>query len=628
MNLVNIYALYVAINNYAHIRNLGGCINDANNLKQYVEIASAAQNWKLKSCELHDEQATKVNIVKQFIKHLEQATINDICLFYFSGHGGQEDAHPAFIPHEPDSKLEVLACYDSNLNHQGSFLADKELRYLIHQLYIKTKAQIITIFDCCHSGSNTRGELIARRLMDDAKGRAWKDFIFADAIDSERVQNLTALEDAIPQGKHIHLAACENKQSAYEYNGRGIFTSNLVNLLQQSKGAVSYQNLISALQLKIQGNYKQTPQLYAIGDEDFIYQSFLGGITEHQKQMAPVIFNTNENAWLLDMGAIHGITKSNTDIKIEVQNTDKELFGKAKLTDVLPNYSLLQIDNALSLDKTKLYRASISGIINITLNVYCYGEKDGISIFKNYLNEHFQKVNFSVVDTPHTADYFVLGSNNTYTIQQPHNKLAVTKTLEGYNKSKKTLITYLQHITQWTFLKNLHNPHTKIKPDTPIDIQFFAVEPNGKNNEIEMKNSKVSIPFQYIPDRDSSEKARGALRVKLSNNTKKAYYCTLLHLSQKEIWVMGRKNIPIEQEPYIKHFNWEAETSYFKLIVSTESFNTAQLAQEELPKPNVSDTDTKRGGKALYFVQHKPPKIKDWTSQLIELNIPNPYYRK
>jgi hypothetical protein len=66
---------------------------------------------------------------------------------------------------EPDNKLEGIVCYDSITEEEsGTLLADKELRYLIHQIATKNEQgeakagspHIVTIFDCCHSGENTR----------------------------------------------------------------------------------------------------------------------------------------------------------------------------------------------------------------------------------------------------------------------------------------------------------------------------------------------------------------------------------------------------------------------------------------------------------------------------------------
>jgi len=647
MKQTKLYALYTAINDYKFIRNLWGCIKDADNINQYVTEAATAQNWIVKPLQLFNEEATKANIITQLIGHLGQAGENDICLFYFAGHGGQETVHTAFLPHEPDGKLEVLACYDSHLDHQGSFLADKELRYLIYQLYQKTKAQIITIFDCCHSGTNTRNpDLSIRRLMDSAPKRKWEDFIFHHFIEEKDIQNTPALEQILPQGKHVHLAACEDKQQASEIHGEGVFTSNLLTLLRQTKGTISYQNLINALRLKLKNNYRQTPQLYARGDKNLIYESFLGGLTEHQKQLSNIVYNTSYNSWLLDMGAIHGVNEENTNLNIEVQNHENQLLGIREITSILPNHTVLRIDNDFNLDKNSIYQVYVSGIITQPLNIYCYGEDEGIAILKAHLDEHSSKAkNISLVDTPYTAAYWVLATNNSYIIQLPANKLAVAEKLNGYDKSIDTLVNYLQHIAQWRFIKNLQNPHTRIKPNPPLDVQIFVISDENEQHEIGIKNNEAVIPFQKIPNKESKDIAMSEIKIKIKNNTNSAYYCALLHLSQefdifseliegqviellpdKEVWALGGQAIPIEQEDYIKQFNWEAETSYLKLMVSTQSFSIAQLSKEGLPKPKTSDILTRENKRALILGKYKKPNIKDWTSQLIELNIPNPYY--
>ena len=78
-------------------------------------------------------------------------------MFYYAGHGSQEQAPEAFWHLEPDRLIEHLVCYDSR-SPGGWGLADKELRMLIDELAARV-GHLAVILDCCHSGSGTRGEL-------------------------------------------------------------------------------------------------------------------------------------------------------------------------------------------------------------------------------------------------------------------------------------------------------------------------------------------------------------------------------------------------------------------------------------------------------------------------------------
>lgn len=645
-----IYALFTAINQYAKITKLYGCINDANYLMGYLQGAADAQNTELDSKTILATEATKENIAKNFIDHLGQATENDICLFFFSGHGGQEQAHPALQKHEPDRKLEVIACYDSDLKDQGSFLADKELRYLINQLDERTNANIITIFDCCHSGGNTKGEMIIKRfrdderLMDDASGRDWNDFIFSDTISEESVNEAAALEQVLPQGNHIHLAACEDKQSAFEVGERGIFTTNLVDLLRQTKGDISYRDLTNILKLKIQGSYRQTPQIYARGDHRQIFQSFLGGITQHQKRMANVVYNSASENWILDMGAIHGVGQNDDKLKIDLVDNDGNSISEARIATVSPDSSRIEADEGDPLDESLAYRANVSGFIEMPLYISLSGHEDGMKAIRAFYNDSSAAADsIRITDSPAKADYLVKAMDQGYEIRFPENDLAVVRRVDGYDEDGVTqLLKYLQHIAQWRFLKNLDNPDATITTNPPLDIHIFEVGADGTENEVLNENDRLSINPNSVPERDSDESPKGEIRIKIRNRSESSFYCALLYLSQdfgvydliegstielnpdEEVWARGATRIPFRQEAFIKNYNWEGETHYLKLLVSSDTFDVTQLTKDRLPHPDESLDVSKKG---LAVSERSGVSATNWTSQLVELRIPNPYFK-
>jgi len=75
-------------------------------------------------------------------------------LFYYAGHGSQEQTPAEFWAIEPDHLHETLVCYDSR-TPTGKDLADKELAKLIAEV-AENKPQITIVLDCGHSGSSTR----------------------------------------------------------------------------------------------------------------------------------------------------------------------------------------------------------------------------------------------------------------------------------------------------------------------------------------------------------------------------------------------------------------------------------------------------------------------------------------
>ncbi|MCB0375035.1 MAG: caspase family protein, partial [Sinomicrobium sp.] len=329
-----LYALLVAIDDYpAPVPPLGGCVNDIRKVKAYLE--EEQQKMQPDILVLEDAAATKAAIIAGFREHLAKAWAEDTALFYFAGHGTQEEADPELWPFESDQKLECIVNYDgvsqTENGLQTNLLADKELRYLLHEL-AKTQAHIVTIFDCCHSGSNSRevelpktdAQITLRRYVNSrlttaVSKRSWEQFLFSDIIRQEDLRQLP-LSRVIPAGQHVHMSACRSDQQAYEVNGGGLFTSTLLELLRDSKGELSYFDLRNRIRYMVKSEYKQTPEVYVQGNESYeLFSGFLGEAVERQLNEANFVYNKKEG-WVLDMGAMHGLSP---DLKtIEIQDAE------------------------------------------------------------------------------------------------------------------------------------------------------------------------------------------------------------------------------------------------------------------------------------------------------------------
>lgn len=241
-----IYALCIGINDYPTAP-LSGCVNDALSFSGYLDNIAG---FLVKKRLLLDQQATKSAIVAGFREHLAQAGPEDTALVYFAGHGCQEIADPIWTT-ESDRRLESLVCHQSEA---AFLLADKELRFLIHELANSgTSPHILTIFDCCHSGDNTRATFRARRIANAFPQRDRADFIFSEALSKKDFQ--------LPEALHISLSACASDEQALEKNNQGLFTQSLLEALKQSNKPLSYQELIRQIRARLKA-YSQQPALY------------------------------------------------------------------------------------------------------------------------------------------------------------------------------------------------------------------------------------------------------------------------------------------------------------------------------------------------------------------------------
>jgi hypothetical protein len=87
---------------------------------------------------IKNEQATKENILRQFVPFLERAGADDTLVFYYAGHGGRNYSDPArtctFVTYDTKSTWTVGSVFDTVQKHFHG-------------------AQTVYLADCCHSGS-------------------------------------------------------------------------------------------------------------------------------------------------------------------------------------------------------------------------------------------------------------------------------------------------------------------------------------------------------------------------------------------------------------------------------------------------------------------------------------------
>ena len=188
-------------------------------METYLQLHKPEQ-YTLRTRKLLDAEATKEGIVDAIMSQLSEAEPGDLVLLYFSGHGCQEVPDPEWERLDNGRKLESLVCYDFDFAGNG-VLADKELRFLMAMLSQDNAVDIITIFDCCHSGDLTRGDLQPKKLDKLSPLRKWEQFIFNADLPYEEVQKANTLDEIMPLADHIHMAACQDPNSRMNRTGAG-----------------------------------------------------------------------------------------------------------------------------------------------------------------------------------------------------------------------------------------------------------------------------------------------------------------------------------------------------------------------------------------------------------------------
>lgn len=175
-------AVVVGVNDYPGSP-LRGCVNDANAIASVLEThADGSPNFSVKLVTSPGDAVTRAElrslIEKLFAGHC------DVCLFYFSGHG--------FIK----STGGYLVTTDAKKYDEG--VSMDEILVIANNSQAKDK---VIVLDCCHSGAMATPTISGASL----------------AQLSEGLSVLTASRDS---------------ESALEVNGRGVFTSLVVDALK------------------------------------------------------------------------------------------------------------------------------------------------------------------------------------------------------------------------------------------------------------------------------------------------------------------------------------------------------------------------------------------------------------
>jgi hypothetical protein len=639
-----LYALLVAINDYQPpVPALRGCVNDLEKVALYLEKESI--NFDVHIKKLVNAEATKDGIVSTFTKHFEPATKDDVVFFYFSGHGTQEDADQVFWSVEEDHKLESLVPYDGYKLTGGQqrfrLLADKELRYLISNLS-KKESHILTIFDCCHSGGNTRNGIFASpdtdvrerrlisRLSQAFPARAWNDFIFSDAIFLEDVKK-NSIGKYLSEGKHIQLAACQHDESAYETGGEGMFTKNLLEVLTRCGGSVSYYDLQSRIQNYLRYQFKQTPKAYVVGDDESAL--FLGFLNKKGKGK-PLYGNINFNetdGWVIDFGTMHGLSYNST---VKVVSDNGSDIGVAKVMESFGTYSQLQFEKAVSekLDESLSYRGYSDGYFSASLRIHI--EINDPAIKQDLTTALTGTKNLTQVESETDADYFVRVDAKKIFISRPLMPMVPIVRPVDFQRGQSGVIirNCLQHISQFEFVKKLENQNSFLFCRFPVDIVVFQRNPQQVEQEILIKEGEIHPTF--------TNGQSGQVRIKLKNTSDRKLYCALLYLTfnfgvitkllkdvvvklepNGEVWALDGEFIGLNLEEEVFKFNYKESLSTLKLIVSTDDFNQqiARFEMPELPGPlNAGDRGLNISSNSYI------PEIQDWVTRNLDIKISNP----
>ncbi len=630
-----LHSLIIAINEYPlpHHR-LRGCINDAKSLIGLLE--SRVPEDKRRIHTLFDEQATRQGIIDGFA-HFQAAQDGDTCLLYFSGHGSRAPSPPEFLHQEPDGLVETLVCHDSRLAG-GIDLLDKELSYLIWEAQQGKQVHFLTIFDCCHSGTVTRGEGLKVRMAEPSHLPVDFRSIHGSAAFEDITAQLGKLSYRPPRADHIAFAAARSDETAKELRikgqPRGVFTYNLVDVLTNQFLPLAYRDLVELLRVRAAETVEQqTPQIE--GPQRELSKPFLGAGKLEAHSGYLLQYRNTKSAWEVNAGQIHGFPAGQQD---DIRMAAVIAGTRMPLRVVSVDVASMLVEPEKPINQGQSYRVLIEQMP--VLKQQLAPARDLPPQTRQLLEATVRATGdmpyLELVDDPAEADMVVRQTGDGLRLTLPGEDRPLVRSLRGVHADNLAiLLGDARHIARWHFVQQLHNSQPDI-PDKAFEIEWYRLDEPGSWSANDMAPASriedIQAPqlFSYQEAGPNESEQLPALRIKVRNTSQQVLYFSALYLSAnygisnqllpnqrlqpgEEAWLTDRpegekteyRSLPLfVDQPFLNQGVNEVQ-EYFKIFINTEDVNTHAFNQPGLqledPKPETTRSIGRRSAPPSRF---------------------------
>jgi hypothetical protein len=328
-------ALLVGVTKYDHLprdKHLEGPANDVRLMRRLLQeryrfptdgIVALSEDEKTP-----DRRPTRANIEREFRRLAEQAREGDQVVVLLAGHGSQqpESDPPDPANPEPDGMDEIflpadVSAWKGTKERVPNAIVDDQIGAWLRAIAAR-RAYVWAIFDCCHSGTMTRGTEVVRELPPEtfvpreelarARQRA--------AERQERAGGGRSTEPAsfVPREASDYLVAVyacrpnevtpeslqppESPQATYH----GLLTYSLVHVLTEaadSPAPPSYRELVRRLQVQYAGRPQGSPTPLVEGKGQV--RVVLG--TEEVIR-SPLLLTRDRDGYKVNAGDLYGLT--------------------------------------------------------------------------------------------------------------------------------------------------------------------------------------------------------------------------------------------------------------------------------------------------------------------------------
>lgn len=316
-------ALVIGIDAYdSSIGALKGCVNDATLMRDVLrdQVLVPEENIRF----LTNEAATRNGILDGFEWLIAESNEHDMAIIYYAGHGSRvrdddgDEADGTDSTLVPVDAIRWSQIDESVDNPELLDITDDEIQLKLLRLSERTD-NITMIFDCCHSGTISRGpsEELARSAPDELRPPelfrrpplSEEDRRVRETLRSTGSRQRSSSGWWAPEDRYVLIAGCRDAEQSYEMPDpkHGRLTFHLASALIRAKPGTTFRQVFEEISEKVVAegqarSQSQHPQLEGAADR-LLFQ------TTEIEPLRYVRVRAQDGAVLtLGGGAAHGLT--------------------------------------------------------------------------------------------------------------------------------------------------------------------------------------------------------------------------------------------------------------------------------------------------------------------------------
>lgn len=309
MPVANRHALIVGVDKYINLAErfqLEGCVNDARLMASILQDRFGFEQSDIHT--LHDEEATRIAILKQMSALAERVGKDDVVIFHFSGHGSRRRSTD---PEEATGKDSTIMPHDSGRHPKPNLdISDKQINAWLHRLAEKTRNITLT-FDCCHSGTITRDAFGARVRAIPDDDRTLEEMGLEQQVSSPATRGERGKGGWLAiSNSYVVMSGCRDDEYSHEFSyptedgtGRnGALTHFLTGALMAATPGTTYRDVFEIARQEVNTRFpSQNPQIEGTQDRE------LFGLRQIEPIRFVAVGGVNGEIVTLKGGAAHGL---------------------------------------------------------------------------------------------------------------------------------------------------------------------------------------------------------------------------------------------------------------------------------------------------------------------------------